>query len=182
MENVVQEIIMIAIIVAIGIAIITFSVSVLYPQIVLTSQAQVASNIASETTLSVGPLLTNEGSGSMVVEVYNPAEEGNVSIIAFFVPQSYETSVSLVTPQSTSSLQVYLQNGKPAESLTLNRVYDLNGRLLYDGELKAYSVPFNSTVTLSVSGYQPGDVAVIWVMYGQGYTFRIGYTFTGVPS
>ncbi|MEM4096711.1 MAG: hypothetical protein QXO43_06790, partial [Metallosphaera sp.] len=75
MENVVQEIIMIAIIVAIGIAIITFSVSVLYPQIVLTSQAQVASNIASETTLSVGPLLTNEGSGSMVVEVYNPAEE-----------------------------------------------------------------------------------------------------------
>ncbi|AWR98386.1 hypothetical protein [Metallosphaera hakonensis] len=180
-ENVVQEIILIAVVVALGITVIAFSVSVLYPQIILTSEEQVASNVASQTTLSVGPLLTSGSNGSLVLEVYDPAETGNVSIVAFYVPQSFETSVSLVTPNSLN-FKVYSTSGALAKAQTVQRVYDLNGRVLYGSPLTTYSVPFNTPVTILANGYVKGDIVVIWVLYGQGDVFRIGYTFTGVPS
>ncbi|ABP95796.1 MULTISPECIES: hypothetical protein [Metallosphaera] len=184
-ENIVQEIILISVVVALGIAIVAFSISVLYPQIILTSEEQTASNIASQTTLSVGPLLVNSTSGSLVLEVYDPAESGNVSIVAFYVPQSFEPSISLVTPTSppsSSTFKVYSVTGALDRAEIISRIYDLNGQILYNSPLTAYSVPFNTPVTVFAKGYQQGDIIVIWVLYGQGDTFRIGYTFTGVPS
>ncbi|BCS94145.1 hypothetical protein [Metallosphaera javensis (ex Sakai et al. 2022)] len=184
-ENVVQEIILIAVVVALGIAIVAFSISVLYPQIILTSEEQTASNIASQTTLSVGPLINDSTSGSLVLEVYDPAESGNVSIVAFYVPQSFESSISLVTPStppSPSTFKVYSITGALNKAVNISRIYDLNGHILYASPLTAYSVPFNTPVTVLAKGYTQGDVIVIWVLYSEGDTFRIGYTFTGVPS
>ncbi|QKQ99084.1 hypothetical protein GWK48_00545 [Metallosphaera tengchongensis] len=182
MENVVQEIILVSVVLVLGLVIIGFTVSYLYPQIVLSSEEQTANNIASQTTLSVGPVLSGSSStGSLVMEVYDPGVSGNVSVLAFVEPQSFETSVGLVTPPTSPNFKVYLPNGKPAYSFTSGNIYDLNGRLLVRSE-HVYTVPFNQPFTISVNNFNSNDIVIIWVMYGQGELFRIGFTFTGVPS
>jgi hypothetical protein len=181
-ENVVQEIILLVAVVTLGLAVIALSITVLYPQFILSSEEQVANNLASQTTISVGPLLNNGNQASLVLEAYDPAETGNVTVLVFPEPSSFETSVGLVTPQGQPSFSVHLANGKLAEPVTLAKVYDLNGHLLIGSPIRAYTIPFNDPVTVIFSGFSKGDIAVVWVMYGQGDVFRIGYTFTGVPG
>jgi hypothetical protein len=160
-----------------------FVTSVLIPQEAFALAQQQASSIASSSSISVGPLLVNSsGVGSAVIEFFNPSLSGNVSIFVFPAPQYLEPSVGMIGPTSTPNFRVYLSNGTQAKTLTINQLYDINGQQMA-GNLTAYTVPINTPVTVVINGTNSNDILVIWVLYqAGGYWFRVGYTFTGVPT
>jgi len=166
-----------------GLVVFAYVTSVLIPQEAFALGQQQASSIASSSSISVGPLLVNSsGVGSAVIEFYNPSLSGNVSIFVFPAPQYLEPSVGIIGPTSTPKFRVYLPNGVQAKTLTINQLYDLNGQQMA-GSLTAYTVPVNTPVTVVVNGTNSNDILVVWVLYqANGYWFRIGYTFTGVPT
>jgi len=166
-----------------GLIVFAFVTSVLIPQEAFATAQQVASSIASSSSISVGPLLVNSsGVGSAVIEFYNPSLSGNVSIFVFPAPQYLEPSVGIIGPTSTPKFWVYLPNGVQAETCTINQLYDVTGYQMADN-LTAYTVPVNTPVTVVVNGTNSNDILVVWVLYqAGGYWFRIEYTFTGVPT
>ena len=166
-----------------GLVVFAYVTSVLIPQEAFAIAQQQASSIASSSSISVGPLLVNNnGVGSAVIEFYNPSLSGNVSIFVFPAPQYLEPSVGIIGPTSTPKFWVYLPNGAQAKTLTINQLYDISGHQM-GGSLTAYTVPVNTPVTVVVNGTNSNDILVIWVLYqAGGYWFRIGYTFTGVPT
>jgi|ECHhosMinimDraft_1075155.scaffolds.fasta_scaffold00199_8 hypothetical protein len=163
--------------VLIGIILFSFVSGVILPQENFTYAKDFASNLASQTTLSIGPLINN----SFVLEVYNPAYSSNFTVFVFIVPSYYIPSIGLVTPQvytNQNPFTVILSNGKVASKTFVNKVYDVSGNSLYSS-INGYSIPSNSPVTIIVS-VQKGQVAVVWVMVqNSNYWFRIGYTYTG---
>ncbi|MCG2884380.1 MAG: hypothetical protein L7H01_05805 [Sulfolobales archaeon] len=166
-----------------GLVVFAYVTSVLIPQETFAIGQQIASSIASSSSISVGPLLVNSsGVGSAVIEFYNPSLSGNVSIFVFPAPQYLEPSVGIIGPTSTPKYWVYLPNGVQAKTLTINQLYDLSGHQMA-GSLTAYTVPVNTPVTVVVNGTNSNDILVVWVLYqANGYWFRIGYAFTGVPT
>ena len=166
-----------------GLVAFAFVTSVVLPQEAFAFGRQQASSIASSSSISVGPLLVNSsGVGSAVIEFYNPSLSGNVSIFVFPAPQYLESSVGIIGPTSTPKFRVYLPNGVQAKTLTINQLYDLSGQQMA-GSLTAYTVPVNTPVTVVVNGTNSNDILVIWVLYqANGYWFRIGYAFTGLPT
>jgi hypothetical protein len=167
----------------IGLVVFAYVDGVLIPQETFAIGQQVASSIASSSTISVGPLLVNSsGVGSAVIEFYNPSLSGNVSIFVFPAPQYLEPSVGIIGPTSTPKFWVYLPNGSQAKTLTINQLYDLSGHQMADN-LTVYTVPVNTPVTVVVNGTNSNDILVVWALYqANGYWFRIGYAFTGVPT
>ncbi|MEM0304931.1 MAG: hypothetical protein QW685_07865, partial [Saccharolobus sp.] len=58
-----------------------------------------------------------------------------------------------------------------------------SGKTLYNSQIIAYSVPFNTAVTIKINNIQQNNILVIWILYNSGgYWFRVGFTFTAVPS
>ncbi|MDT7900236.1 MAG: hypothetical protein RQ879_06925 [Sulfolobales archaeon] len=166
-----------------GIVVFAYVSEVLIPQETFAIGQQQASSIASSSSISVGPLLVNSsGVGSAVIEFYNPSLSGNVSIFVFPAPQYLEPSVGIIGPTSTPKFRVYLPNGVQAKTLTINQLYDLSGHQMADN-LTVYTVPVNTPVTVVVNGTNSSDILVVWALYeANGYWFRIGYAFTGVPT
>ncbi|MDT7906322.1 MAG: hypothetical protein RQ863_06960 [Sulfolobales archaeon] len=166
-----------------GIVVFAYVSEVLIPQETFAIGQQQASSIASSSSISVGPLLVNSsGVGSAVIEFYNPSLSGNVSIFVFPAPQYLEPSVGIIGPTSTPKFRVYLPNGAQAKTLTINQLYDLSGHQMADN-LTVYTVPVNTPVTVVVNGTNSSDILVVWALYeANGYWFRIGYAFTGVPT
>jgi hypothetical protein len=166
-----------------GIIVFAYVSEVLIPQETFAIGQQQASSIASSSSISVGPLLVNSsGVGSAVIEFYNPSLSGNVSIFVFPAPQYLEPAFGIIGPTSTPKFWVYLPNGVQAKTLTINQLYDLSGHQMADS-LTAYTVPVNTPVTVVVNGTNSSDILVVWALYeANGYWFRIGYAFTGVPT
>lgn len=178
-----EEFILVIAAVVIGIVMFGFIGAVLIPSETLSMAESQASALASSSSLSVGPLLINNGVGSAVVEFYNPSLSTNVTILAFAKPSYYAPSLGMLTPSSQPSFYVYLPNGKLAKTLTIDRIYDVNGKVIYASPITVYTVPANTPVTIKINGITKDDILVIWVIYKVGdYWFRISFTFTGVPS
>ncbi|BCU67866.1 hypothetical protein HS7_13030 [Sulfolobales archaeon HS-7] len=182
MDSAVEEMLLVIAVVAIGLALFSFTVSYFVPKEQFSTYQQYSSNLASQTTISVGPLFVNKGVGSLVIVAYNPDYSGNFSVIAFPISSTYAASAGIITPQSLS-YSVYLPNGKLAKEYNCNEIYDLNGNLLIPNQLQVYTIPANTPVTINVNGVSSGDYILIWIVYATGiYGFRVGYTFTGVPA
>ncbi|AZF83452.1 hypothetical protein [Saccharolobus solfataricus] len=184
-SEVTEEFIIIIAVVLIGLVLFGFVTSYFIPHEIFSLAQQQASSISSSTTVSVGPLIFNSGSASTVIEAYNPAISGNITLIVFPEPSYLQQDVGLVTPQSPPQFSVYLSNEKLAKSFTISiPIYDVNGRIIYDSQITAYTVPFNTPVTITVNGVGGSNyILIVWVLYNSnGYWFRIGYTFRGVPS
>mgnify|MGYP001773201937 CR=1 FL=1 len=193
MDNVpslaVSEMILVITVVILGLLVLGFSMAYLLPQVSFANAQGQASNIARSSAISVGPLLVNEntGVGSMVMVYSNPSARGYVYVVAFLEPSYLESSIGLLapSPSSTTSFAVYFPNGTEAEQVLIDTVYDVGGQEIYynPGQpLIAYKVPFNTPVTIKVSGVGNNEILVVWVLYNTGYWFRVGYTFTGVVS
>ncbi len=181
MDNVTEEFILVILVIVVGVALFGFVSSYLIPTEAFSVAQQQAASISSSSTVSVGPLLINNGEGSAVVEFYNPSFTGNVFVVAFVAPSSEEPSFSILTPSSLS-FSVYLPNGNEATQVTVDKVYDVSGRQL-TGQVIAYEVPVNVPVTVKVNGVSSNDIIVVWFLYNSGnYFFRVGVSFTGVPS
>ncbi len=185
-SSTVEELILIVATVIIGLVIFGYVASSLIPAENFSLGQQQASSLSSSTTLSVGPLLISKGgTGSTVVEVYNPSQNGNVELLVFVEPSYLESSVGVLTPSSTPSFTVYLPNGEEANTLQITTpIYDINGKVLYkpNSLITVYTIPFNTPVTVNVQNVNNNDIIVIWVMYNTaGYWFRISFSFTGVP-
>ncbi|MCH4815524.1 MAG: hypothetical protein QXY87_07340 [Saccharolobus sp.] len=184
-SEVIEEFIIIIAVVLIGLVLFGFATAYFIPHEIFSLAQQQASSISSSTTISVGPLIVSSSRASTVIEAYNPAISGNVTLIVFPEPSYLQQDVGLVTPQSPPQFSVYLSNGKLAKSFTISvPIYDVNGRITYDSQITAYTVPFNTPVTVVVNGVSGSNyILVVWVLYNSnGYWFRIAYTFTGVPS
>ncbi|QGA68040.1 hypothetical protein [Sulfolobus sp. E11-6] len=191
-SEVTEEFIIIVAVVLIGLVLFGFTMMYFVPHEIFSLAQQQASSISSSTTISVGPLISNSVNASTVIEVYNPALSGNVTLIVFPEPSYLQQDVGLVTPQSLpqssiylSNFSVYLSNGKLAKSLSINvPIYDVSGKIVYGSQITAYTVPFNTPVTVIVNGVNGNNyILIVWVLYNSnGYWFRIGYTFTGAPS
>lgn len=185
----VSEMILIIAVVILGFVLLGFTTAYLLPQITFVNAENQASNLARSSTLSIGPLLINQTTnvGTTILVYNNPSVKGYVYIIAFPEPSYLQSSIGILTPSSSSisSFTVYLPNGTQAKQVTINEVYDIGGQILYDSSnqpLIAYEVPFNTPVTIKVNGVSSNDILVIWVLYNSGFWFRIGFSFTGVPS
>lgn len=190
-ESAVQTMILVMAVVAIGLAIFGYTSAILAPTEAFTIAEQQAALIASQTTISTGPLLvSSNGVGSVLVEAYDPSYSGNYTLYVFLIPSYLVTYVGLVTPNLPSvnnvDFTVYLPNGIKASKVTATRIYDINGNELYQGKLLVYSIPANTPVTINlynVPNQGKGYYVVIWLMINNGfYMFRIGYAYTGLPS
>ncbi|QGA55250.1 hypothetical protein GFS03_12025 [Sulfolobus sp. E5-1-F] len=184
-SEVTEEFIIIVAVVLIGLVLFGFTMTYFLPHEIFSLAQQQASSISSSTTISVGPLISNSVNASTVIEVYNPALSGNVTLIVFPEPSYLQQDVGLVTPQSSPQFFVYSSNGKLAKSLSINiPIYDVSGKIVYGSQITAYTVPFNTPVTVVVNGVNGNNyILIVWVLYNSnGYWFRIGYTFTGAPS
>jgi hypothetical protein len=182
-ENVVENLLILVAVVVLGLMIVGFSAAYFIPQEAFATSQQAASNIGASSTISVGPLLVSGGSGSLVVEVYNPSVTGNITLFAFPEPSYLQPSVGVLTPLNQPSFSVYMPNALPAKAVSVRGIYDLNGKLLYASSVQGYSVPFNVPVTINIQGVSGSNIVIVWVLLSSGtYNFRIGYTFTGVAS
>ncbi|ARM76824.1 hypothetical protein [Acidianus manzaensis] len=183
-SEVTDELILIIMVVVIGLVVVGFTFGYLAPQIALSNAENVASNLASSSSVSVGPLIIGNGdTGSIVTELYNPSTSGTACIIAFVEPSYMEASAGVVTPSSTPSFTVYCPNGSQASTTTLTKILDTNGRTLFQSEITAYKINFNTPVTININNVNPADIVIIWFIVNEGgYVFRIGYTYTGIPS
>lgn len=178
-----EELILVIAAVTIGLIMFGFIGAVLIPSQTLSIAESQATALASSSTLSVGPLLINNGVGSAVIEFYNPSLSANVTILAFSEPSYLAPSIGLLTPSSQPSFCVYLPNGKLAKTLTINRIYDTSGKIIYSSSIKVYTVPANTPLTIKINGVTSNDILVIWVIYNSGgYWFRVSFSYTGVPS
>ena len=186
----ISEMVLVIAVVIVGLLVLGFTTAYLLPQVAFANAQSQASNIARSSAISVGPLLVNTttGVGSMVMVYSNPSLRGYVYVVAFLEPSYLEPSVGLLTPSpsSTTSFEVYFPNGTEAKQVLIDTVYDVGGQEIYynPGQpLIAYQIPFNTPVTIKVSGVGNNEILVVWVLYNPGYWFRVGYTFTGVvPS
>ena len=185
-SEVVSEMILVIAVVLMGLLVFTFVETYLAPHIAFTMAQNNANNVAQSSVLSVGPLLVNSSTdtGSAVIMFNNPSMSGYVYVITFPAPSYLQPSVGILTPTSTPSFSVYLPNGTKASEVTITSpIYDVGGQTLYDSQIIAYQIPFNTPVTIKVKGVNANDILVIWVLYYTGgYWFRVSYTFTGVPS
>jgi len=184
-SEVIEEFIIVIAVVLMGLVLFGFTISYFIPHEIFSLAQQQASSISSSTTISVGPLIIGSSSASTVIEVYNPAIAGNVTLIVFPEPSYLQQDVGLVTPQSPPQFSVYLSNVKLAKNTIISvPIYDISGKITYGSQITAYSVPFNTPVTVMVNGVSGSNyILVVWVLYNSnGYWFRIAYTFTGVPS
>ena len=184
-DSVIDDFILLIAVVVIGLVILGFTFSYFAPREAFSIAEQSASSLSSSSTISTGPLLISKSEGSAVIEIYNPSYNGNYSIFVFPISSTYEQDVGIITPSSTPSFTVYMPNGKLAKQINIDsQIYCVNGKILYDSPITAYSVPSNTPVTINVGGISSSScIVVIWILYcSSGYWFRIGYTFTGVPS
>jgi len=184
-SEVVTEMILIIAIVVVGIVITGFSFAFLAPQVAFSNAQNQASNIASSSSLSVGPLLVNSSNaGSLVVILYNPAFNGTVYVLAFASPSYLEPSAGVYTPSTLQPFEVYCPNQVKASAIQISSpIYDTSGKILYSGQVTLYKVNFNTPVTVVMNNINSNDIVIIWFIINEGgYWFRIGYTYTGVPS
>ncbi|BCU70194.1 hypothetical protein [Stygiolobus caldivivus] len=190
-ESVVQTMIIVIAVLIIGLVVFGFTSAFLAPTEAFTIAEQQASQLASQTTISPGPLLvSSNGVGSILVEAYDPSYSGNYTVYVFLIPSYLVTSAGVVTPNlpvvKNVNFQVYLPNKLQASQITATQIYDINGNQLYQGKLSVYTIPSNTPVTIDMQGVPNGGkgyYVVIWVMFNNGlYMFRVGYAYTGVPS
>lgn len=186
-SEVVSEMILIVVIVALGIAVAGFSFAFLAPQITFSNAQNQASNIASSSSISVGPLLINSSNaGSLVVMLYNPAYQGTAYVLAFTAPSYYQPSAGVYTPSTIQPFLVYYPDGSRAQTIQISSpIYDTSGKVLYQpsGQITLYKVTFNTPVTIIIRNVNSNNIVIIWfIMNVGGYWFRIGFTYTGVPS
>ncbi|QGR18538.1 hypothetical protein [Stygiolobus azoricus] len=190
-ESIVQTMIVVIAVLVIGLVIFGYASAFLAPTEAFTIAEQQAAQIAAQTTISPGPLLvSSNGTGSMLVEAYDPSYSGNYTLYVFLIPSYLATSVGAVTPNlpvvDNVNFKVYLPNGIQASAVTATRIYDINGNELYQGKLLVYTIPANTPVTINlynVPNQGKGYYVVIWLMINNGlYMFRVGYAYTGLPS
>lgn len=189
-EGVVQTFIIVIAVLVIGIVIFGFTSALLIPAEAFTIAEHQAAQLASQTTISVGPLLVSNGKGSLVIEGYDPSYSGYYLVYAFLIPSYLVTSVGVITPNTQLAVnlpfQVYLPSKSLATETTISSVYDINGNELYQGSLSVYKIPSNTPVTIliqNVPNNGKGYYVVIWLIYTNGAnSFRIGYAYTGLPS
>ncbi|BFH72944.1 hypothetical protein SJAV_08880 [Sulfurisphaera javensis] len=184
-SEVVSEMMLIVLVIIVGTVILGFSFAYLLPQIAFSNAQNQASNLASSSSVSVGPLLLSSSgnSGSLVVELFNPAYNGTLYVYAFVTPSYEESSAGIITPTSPSSFSVYFPNGSTAPSYSVSTIYETNGKILYGSGLTVYKVTFNTPITIVVNNVNKNDIVIIWFIVNEGgYYFRIGYTYTGVPT
>ncbi|MCY0860777.1 MAG: hypothetical protein OWQ54_10185 [Sulfolobaceae archaeon] len=186
MPSIIEELIIVVAVVVIGLGLFVYMIYYFLPTEALSIAEQQANLVSSSSTISVGPLfISNGGSGSAVIEFYNPSMSGSVAILAFVAPSSLEPSVGIIAPTSTPTFTVYLPNGNKATSVEITSpIYQINGKVIYSSPVTVYVVPMNTPVTVNIQGISSNsDILVIWVLYNYGgYWFRVGYSFTGVPS
>lgn len=184
-SEITTEMILIITVVVLGIVVAGFSFAYLTPQVAFSNAQNQASNIASSSSLSVGPLLINSSNaGSLVVMLYNPAFNGTAYVLAFTAPSYLQPSAGVYTPSSIQPFFVYWPNGSKASTVQISSpIYDTSGKILYSGQATLYKVNFNTPVTVVINNVSHNDIVIIWFIINEGgYWFRIGYTYTGVPS
>lgn len=190
-ESIVQTFLIVIAVLVIGLVIFGYTSAFLAPTEAFTVAEQQAAQIAAQTTISPGPLLvSSNGTGSVLVEAYDPSYSGNYTLYVFLIPSYLATSVGAVTPNlpvvDNVNFKVYLPNGIQASAVTATRIYDINGNELYQGELPVYTIPANTPVTINlynVPNQGKGYYVVIWLMINNGlYMFRVGYAYSGLPS
>jgi len=184
-SEVASEMILVILVVVIGVAVAGFSFGYLAPQVAFSNAQNQASNIASSSSLSVGPLLINSSNaGSLVVMLYNPAFNGTACILAFTAPSYLQPSAGVYTPSSIQPFFVYWPNGTKAQTIQISSpIYETSGKIIYSGQITLYKINFNTPVTVVINNVNPNDIVIIWFIINEGgYWFRIGYTYTGVPS
>ncbi|MGC9105067.1 MAG: hypothetical protein ACP5HQ_01385 [Thermoprotei archaeon] len=171
--------------VLLGILVISYISAVLVPQENFAMSQQRAINLASSSTIAVGPLMVDPVNrvASAVFEFYNPGVSTNLTVIVFQVNSSLVSSVGQLVPNSLPAYIVYLPSGSNASVVKIDTpIYDLSGRVLLNGTYKVYTVPANVPFTVKVYGVSSNQVLVIWFLwYTGGYWFRVSYSFTGVP-
>ncbi|MFP3234606.1 MAG: hypothetical protein RXR08_13430, partial [Sulfolobaceae archaeon] len=171
-ESVVQTMIIVIAVIVVGLAILGYTSAILAPTEAFTIAEQQAARIAAQTTISPGPLLvSSNGVGSVLVEVYDPSYSGNYTLCVFLIPSYLVTSAGVVTPNlpvvDNVNFTVYLPNKIQASTVTGTQIYDLNGNELYQGKLLVYSIPANTPVTINlynVPNQGKGYYVVIWLM------------------
>ena len=184
-SEVTTEMILITLVIVLGLAVAGFSFAFLVPQVAFSNAQNQASNIASSSSLSVGPLLINSSNaGSLVVLLYNPAFNGTAYVLAFTAPSYLQPSAGVYTPSTFQPFSVYWPNGSKASAVQISSpIYDTSGKILYSGQVTLYKVSFNTPLTIVINNVNPNDIVIIWFIVNEGgYLFRVGYTYTGVPS
>jgi len=197
-SEIVSEFILIIAVIVIGVAILGFTFDFLTPQIAFSEAENQASDLASSSSISVSPMIiytssNGQSDGSFVSELYNPAFNGTLYILVFQSSSVAQPSVGFITPTPTSLITyevncpnvVNVINGKKTteatpitEHLT---IYDVNGKVLFNGSATLYQVKVGTPVTIDVTNPNPNDIIVIWYIVNEGgYYFRIGYTYTQV--
>jgi len=75
-------------------------------------------------------------------------------------------------------------NGKTPQASSVNKsltIYDVNGKVLFNGSATLYQVKVGTPVTIDITNPNPNDVIVVWYIVNEGnFYFRIGYTYTEV--
>jgi len=185
-SEITTEMILIIMVVVLGIVIAGFSFAFLAPQVAFSNAQNQASNIASSSSISVGPLLINSTThrGSLVVLLYNPAFNGTAYVLAFSAPSYLQPSAGVYTPTTSQFFSVYWPNGTKASAVQISSpMYDTSGKILYSGQVTLYKVAFNTPLTIVINNVSSKDIVIIWFIVNEGgYWFRIGYAYTGVPS
>ena len=178
--------ILIVMVIVLGVAVAGFSFAFLVPQVAFSNAQNQASNIASSSSLSVGPLLINSTTheGSLVVMLYNPAFNGTAYVLAFTAPSYLEPSAGVYVPSVFQPFSVYWPNSSKASAVQISSpIYDTSGKILYSGQATLYRVNFNTPLTIVINNVNSNDIVIIWFIVNEGgYLFRVGYTYTGVPS
>ena len=200
-SEVVSEFILIIAVVVIGVAVLGFTFAFLTPQIAFSTAENQASNLASSSSVSAGPILvytkpsptppppTPTTIGSFVSELYNPAFNGTLYILVFEAPSVAQPSIGFITPTPTSFItyEVYcpnIVNGKTTQASSVTKsltIYDVNGKVLFNGLATLYQVKVGTPVTIDITNPNPNDVIVVWYIVNEGnFYFRIGFTYTQV--
>ena len=184
-SEITSELILITLVVVLGIAVAGFSFAFLVPQVAFSNAQNQASNIASSSSISVGPLLVNSSNaGSLVVMLYNPAFNGTAYVLVFAAPSYLEPSAGVYTPPTIQPFFVYWPNGTKSSAVQASSpIYDVSGKILYSGHVTLYKVNFNTPVTIVINNVNSNDIVIVWFIVNEGgYWFRVGYTYTGVPT
>ncbi|MBB5254093.1 hypothetical protein [Sulfurisphaera ohwakuensis] len=189
-EGIVTTFMIVIAVLVIGLVIFGFSSALLAPKEAFAIAQHQAAQLASQTTISVGPFLVSNSQGSLVIEAYDPSYSGNYYVYVFLIPSYLITSAGVVTPNDQFAVnlpfQVYLANGNLATQTTITSVYDINGNELYQGSLSVYEIPSNTPVTINIQNVPNsgnGYYIIVWLIYTNGInSFRIGYAYTGLPG
>lgn len=145
--------------------IVIFSLFASYGAIITTNalEIQQAQYYSSGLWISSGSPVGNQV--PLIINNFN--YKGPIYLVAFFIEPKYSSSASVIAPTNFARI-----NSTSPLTMALT-VYDLSGKILYDGNTKVYEAYVGN---LELVCFKPGYYTVVWIIVKiDSKYFRIGY-------